>query len=244
MRRMVGRSWLRAAGIVGTLFLLSCTEARAGCGLPHPRVRTEFFESDAVFVGTVISIENYAETPDDVSDGWFFRISVSKVYRGPAQPIIRVFSQSSDVRFPLELHHTYLLFAAKNEDGYLEIDSCGNSVETSRAAKPVHQIEDALLGMEAKSGGEIRGLVLQYSAQPSIPAIVFSARGDGKVFHAVCDKNGWFVIRVPAGKYVVRADSKTYHLNPYDLSYDDPRHLVIQDGGGADVAFYIASGSG
>jgi hypothetical protein len=55
--------------------------ALASCPVPDTKVNGEFFNSDAVFTGTVLS-QRYRELDKDHS-GWFYR--VAHVFNGPMQ---------------------------------------------------------------------------------------------------------------------------------------------------------------
>lgn len=51
--------------------------AKAVCQQPHPRVCAQFFHSDAVFTGTVISIRTEPKG-EAIPGGWFYRLKVTK----------------------------------------------------------------------------------------------------------------------------------------------------------------------
>jgi hypothetical protein len=64
---------------------------RAAC-MMTPRVCAEFFESDSVFTGVVMS-ERYWSSPH--KDGrYYYRLKVKKVYRGTPQEVIEVFTNN------------------------------------------------------------------------------------------------------------------------------------------------------
>lgn len=221
--------------VVVTAQVLLAGWALAFCLQPHPRVCNEFFKSDAIFTGTVI-----AETPvhaeGESIDGWVYRLRMKRSYRGPEQKIIEVFTANDTGRLPLEVGETYLLFA-RSYEGRLVIGDCGNSEKLSRSHKAIRQVGEVLRAAKSASGGEIGGVVGENPGGDvgGVAGIQVTARGGGKTYQGVTGKNGWFNIRVPAGRYVVSAESSRWAVIPYDLSYDDPRQIVVEKGGCADI---------
>lgn len=227
----------RIPALAIALLFFCWAPAGAVCLQPHPRVCTEFFHSDTVFVGTVISIRNWP--PDsELIDGWFYRLRVTKVYRGPSKRIIEVFTENASARFPLEMNHTYLLFASKS-GGRLEIDCCGNSAELGEAGIAIREIERVLKDIRAAPGGDIGGRVVlsPFGTDKGIAGISVTARRGTQTYSAVTDKDGWFHIQVLPGVYVVSPESSNWVVTDYDLSYDRSDHVVIQRGGCAELQF-------
>src|SRR5882757_6156000 len=65
--------------------------ALAHCAQPHPPVCAEFFHSDAVFVGTVIS-SKYRSQGEELP-AWLYTLKVTRVFRGERQLTSRVFTE-------------------------------------------------------------------------------------------------------------------------------------------------------
>lgn len=230
------RPTLSFLGIVAAQILF-VKSAVAVCPEPHPRVCAEFFKSNAVFIGTVIA-ERTVPARADFYDGWVYRLRAKKIYRGPVRETIEVFTGNDNARFPLEVGKTYLLFAYMY-DGRLTIDNCGNSEEFHQAGEAIRQIEDLLKNAKSASGGDISGRIVPWDlrADIDVAGIVVTARGEGKSYTGVADKDGYFHIQVPAGKYAVRAESSKWLVTPYDLSYDNPDQVVVYKGSCADLQF-------
>src|ERR1039458_6565388 len=120
--------------VVSTLFHSS---ALAYSPVPEIKANGEFFKSDVVFTGTVLS-QHYRELDVDHS-GWFYRVSVAHVFKGPIQKEFVLYTEDASNRFPLENGREYLLFA-RRVGRRLEIDNCGNSALLSEAGKSLQQI--------------------------------------------------------------------------------------------------------
>jgi hypothetical protein len=208
--------------------------AASVCLRPHPRVCSDFFRSDAVFVGTVISVRAW---PMGEVSGWCYRIKVTRWYRGSRRESLDVFAENSSARFPLEKGHSYLLFAYK-EEGRLTIDNCGNSAEISHASKAIEEIESLTRTLSEARTGDIRGRITETSPDdPGVSGVSVVAHSDGKRYVSVTDREGWFHIEVPGGTYVVTPETSAWSTKPYDLSYDAPQHVRVPNGGCTELYF-------
>lgn len=226
------------------ILVFSCgIPAVAVCPAPHsPRVCTEFFISDATFVGTVTSSHYLTRGLAGHDPGWSYELKVTKVYRGLAAPIIRVFTENNSGRFPLELGHEYLLFADKDAAQW-NIDGCGNSAELSQADTVVHQIKQVLQNMNSASGGDIAGQIAkEYVGAEGVSGISVAARTTRKSYTGVTGIDGQFHIHVPAGEYSVIPESSNWIVSIYDLSYQQPDKVLIVNGGCADLQFVASHG--
>jgi len=225
---------IRAAALA-VIWLLMVLPLSAVCRLPHPRACSEFFHSDAVFTGTVISVREWPRGQAS-PEGWFYRLKVTKSYRGPSQDVIEIFTGNDTGRFPLEKGQAYLIFA-HNENKNLNIDNCGNSAELSKAGETIRQIESLVANMKTASGGDIDGRVVASTKDASARGITVTAKGSGKTYTSVTDDEGWFHIHVPPGKYVVWPATSQWVVTPYELSYDNEDHVSIEPGGCAELQF-------
>lgn len=220
-----------------TLFLAYTGASCAVCLEPQPRVCAEFFRSDRVFVGKVTAVKEVPDAGDTIG-GWIYRLAVSKTYRGPASKFIDVFTENSSGRFPLEIGHTYLLFATSHQ-GRLWIGSCGNSTEIASADEKIRQIENVIKDMKSAPGGDIRGRVVEAppAADKGIEGITVIAHAKGKQYSAVTDQEGRFHMEVPAGTYSITSQSSKWNVAEYDLSCDRPDRFVVYRGGCAELQF-------
>ena len=132
---MLKSGLIQITALAATWLFSTPTPANAVCQQPHPRICAEFFRSDAVFTGTVISVRNWPRQ-ETSPKGRFYRVKVTRSYRGPYGNTVEVFTGNDSGRFPLQEGHAYLLFAYK-EDGILKIYNCGNSAELSDASEQI-----------------------------------------------------------------------------------------------------------
>jgi hypothetical protein len=227
-----------AAGISALVVMVGVFNplvALAVCPKPHPPVCAEFFHSDAVFVGTVTSVRSQQEAGEA---GWVYVLTVARLFRGSAQPVMQVFTEDASERFPLDKGKSYVLFAHAFPGG-LEIDSCGNSVEFGQGASIVHDLERVLSGIKSgASEGYLNVRVVESSdTEAGIEGIPLAVRGDTTTYSAVTGKGGWFHLHLPADKYTVQPQTSTWTVSSYDLSYDRPDNVVIHGGGCAELQF-------
>jgi len=204
--------------------------------MPHPRVCTEFFHSDVVFVGTVTSAQ--IDGKEDSIEGWFYRLDVVRVFRGRPERQIEVYTENASARFPLELHHTYLLFANRSE-GHLQIDCCGNSSEIAAAQQSVNIIEEIMRNAKHASSGDISGRVVDgWFGDTGVSGIRVTAYGRGRTFTAVSDAEGRFHMQVPRGQYRVWPEATDWYFRDFDIPYEDSGHVNVSRGGCSDLLFF------
>lgn len=215
--------------LILALFLLPASPAGGACPKPAPKVCGEFFKSDAVFVGKVLS-QKTAPPQADSYEGWLYRVRVSRVFRGFVGDTVEVFTENSSGRFPLDVGREYLLFATLAQ-GRLVIDNCGNSGLLAEATEKIREIKR----IRRVSDGVIEGHVASRQEWKGVPGIRFLVRGKEVNYSAVTDHSGWFRITVPPGAYSVQVESA--RVTRFDLSYDDPAALVVRKGRCAQLQF-------
>jgi hypothetical protein len=98
----------RRIGSAIVAIAFSATPVFAICPEPTPKVCSSFFESDVVFVGTVVS-----KASTDVGEYLAFRFRVSEVLRGAAGPTTLVHSGNDSGRAPWEVGQRYVVFAQR-----------------------------------------------------------------------------------------------------------------------------------
>jgi hypothetical protein len=93
--------------------------------------------------------------------------------------------------------------------------------------------------LKSSTDGEVSGVVGEFvgTDAPGVPGILVTARGGNKRYRGVTGNDGWFHISVPPGEYVVTAQSSKRAIIPYDLSYDDPKHVVVPKCGCTAIQF-------
>jgi hypothetical protein len=202
------------------------SHASAACLVPHPRVCAEFFSSDAVFVGKVISIRTVPESGNSGFDEWIYQLKVQKVFRGQMPKVTEVRTENASGRFPLVSGKTYLLFA-RTEQGHLQITNCGNSSAITDGKKALADLKT--ITTERRTGGTIEGQVVEQSTWRPLHGIQISVLGPNQNFSGVTEIDGWFRIAVPSGQYRVRTESDRWSITAFDMSWDNPEKVEIRD---------------
>jgi hypothetical protein len=197
------------------------------CMLPTPTVACEFLNSDAVFVGTVVSVK-VAPARGDEYQGWLYDLTVQQVFRGPQTKTIQVFTENSSGRFPLDLSKRYLIFAYEY-DGRLEIDNCGNSSLLSAAGLSLRQLQKLQIPKDAVIEGNV-----SLSGTPDramhLSGIRVVVRSTTASVYAVSDRDGWFHLHVPPGIYSAGIDQvPNLKIVPFGLT-EDPSHFEARAG--------------
>ena len=199
--------------------------SRAYCPVPEIRANGEFFKSDAVFIGTVLSIRETPDTDNNVG-GWFYRMKVEEMFRGPVTIVITVYTENSSARFPLEKGRKYLLFAYK-QNSRLEIFGCGNSALLSEAADALTRLKNLRAGEQPS---EIEGWVVAETGGIDVSGVLVTVKRQSKSYTAVTDKDGWFHFPAPPGRYKLDLSSKEYYLNGGDDFWYKPEGFVLHAG--------------
>jgi hypothetical protein len=197
----------------------------AYCPVPEIRANGEFFKSDAVFIGTVLSIRETPDTDNNVG-GWFYRMRAEEMFRGPNRKEITVYTENSSNRFPLEKTRRYLLFAYK-QHGRLEVDGCGNSALLSEAADALTRLKNLRAG---KQPSEIEGWIAEETRGIDVSGVLVTVKSQSKSYTTVTDKDGWFHFPAPPGRYKLDLSSKEYYLNDGDDFWYKPEGFVLHAG--------------
>jgi hypothetical protein len=214
-----------------SLALLLCvlnSSAAAFCFVPQPRlVCAEYFKTPVVVTARLMRIRHVE--PRDEQDYYIYSMHIENEFRGGLSGDFRIDEGNDSARasFGWKAGQTYLLFLTYDKDGKAwELDGCGNSGPLSKAAKTLREIEK-IKAAGSDAGGEISGEV--------DPRTAIFAKGEAGVFRGRADADGNFRIHVPAGVYSVRAVKKGFRSVAYDFSYEDPRHVRIENGGCGQV---------
>jgi hypothetical protein len=186
---------------------VSSTQAvLAICPFPTPRVCSEFFSADAVFVATALT-HGFIGDYDSIRR----RMQVSRVLKGEVGPIAIVYSDLGSASLQFTDGQEYVVFARKL-DGRLKVwSTCGPLDESDTVAETVRQIE----ALSDETSATIEGEVLQYPTKgPGIAGVVVKVRGANQAFEARSDARGNFSVRVPRGVYEVTIDP-AYEASDY-----------------------------
>jgi hypothetical protein len=113
--------------IAGLAFLLSTVAASAQCRAQRMTVSEELHTPGEAVVGTVVGAQAVPDSSFHL-DGVNYVVRVDHVLCGKMieSSIVKVFSENSPERFPMQIGQQYLLFVHLDYDRY-EVDNCGNS---------------------------------------------------------------------------------------------------------------------
>lgn len=241
-----------ALAILACALLCPARAAYGFCFQPSPTVRCQFLNSDAVFVGTVLSVrvvppgaKPIPSVPIAFSNiaGWAYDLSVQRMFRGPQTKTISVFTTNDDARVILKKGQKVLLFAYDPEEPKLtsefgsrfEIVNCGNSALASQAQAAIRELQT----MRVPKDAEVEGQISVHDTGAPLSGIEVVIRGKGKPFRTVTDQNGWFHFQVSAGYYYVRVQRNSrWNIQPSGATADDPSYFVVGQGRCAEIQFF------
>lgn len=235
--------------------LFCSTRASYGyCSQPYPTVRCEFLNSDAVFVGTVLSMQvvplgakPIPSVPIAFSgiDGWVYELSVQKIFRGPDTKKIAVFTTNDDARVMLKKGETVLLFAYDPDDAKLasefnsrfEIVNCGNSALASKAQLAIRELGR----MKVASDAEVEGQVSVQDTAAPLSGMKVVLRGTGTSFEATTDAEGWFHFEVPPGDYSAEVrGGPHWNIASSGVTADNPDYFTARKGRCLGLQFFAS----
>jgi len=226
--------------IVATAVMLQSGSAHSFCFQPQPRlVCGEYFNSTLVVEAKLVQVSS--EGDPGSPDAFKYTLQVVNTLFGNSDVIIHVYEGNDSGRagFYWVKDRKYLLFLQYQNDLKAWIlDGCGNSGPLRKADKTLAQIAAI---QRARESGWIRGELNDQSEGMKI-----YATGSAGVFSTESGKHGIFAIKVPAGKYILRAvdpDGAVKYIKE-DFSYDDPENIHIVPGSCAQVAFTQVEANG
>src|SRR5260370_14546973 len=83
----------------------------AFCPQPDPTLACEFLNSNAVFVGKVISARAVPPRRATDLDGWLYVLTVQELFRGPRKKTIELITEPGRPSFTINVAGQHLLFA-------------------------------------------------------------------------------------------------------------------------------------
>ncbi len=122
----------RTPSVLAAYCIFVASGAAAVCIDGHPQPQREYQRSYAVVVGQVVAEQ---ETPaPTVLVGWYpgttYSFQVAEIVRGKIPRNIKLFSENTSGRFPMDVGTSYLVFVNVHR-GIFMVDSCGNSGKVS-----------------------------------------------------------------------------------------------------------------
>jgi hypothetical protein len=216
---------------------VSCS-AFAFCNQPQPRlVCAEYFASQVVVEAKLVE-SRYVPSAGDV-DGHTYEMQTESVLRGNIGEHFKVWEENSSGRatFDWKTGTSYLLFFyAENDIGWI-LDGCGNSGPLEKRQPELREIE----ALQKRHGGMIQVALGgdSFAWSPVMSGAQVNARGTDGTFSATTNDKGIAEIHVPPGQYSVAVENQ--QVVPYDLSFEDPRKILIENGTCAQIQFVQAT---
>jgi hypothetical protein len=111
----------------------------------YPTLVEEFNESDAIIVGIVTGEEHVPDTEATFYAGTLYFLKVERLIKGTQKLELRLFSENTTARFPMEIGKSYLVFARRDTDLFKNtntywVNSCGNSKPAGHATKELRKL--------------------------------------------------------------------------------------------------------
>lgn len=203
------------------------------CFQPHPSLACDFLNSDAVFTGRVISVRPVEK--DGSIDGYYYRLSVRQLFRGPHEKVIEVYTGNDSGGYYLDSGKEYLIFASAFKGG-LQIGNCDDSAPLFKAGETIRQIQKLAIPKDGIVEGQVA--LHQIPSEQGLAGVQILIRGGGKTYTVTTDDTGWFQVHIPPGAYSAEPKSTPAHsIVAYDLSYDHPEGFSVKAGRCADLQF-------
>jgi hypothetical protein len=136
---------------LGTMFFcLACVlvlvpmQSGAVCLRGHPTVTAEIATSRSVVIGTVMTARDVTGDPGDPGGitSTVYTLKVTEVLSGRSSSQIRLVSDNTSSRFPMDVGESYIVFVQSN-GSELYTDSCGNSGALPNASSVVKKVREA-----------------------------------------------------------------------------------------------------
>jgi hypothetical protein len=217
--------------------LLFAPPVMALCDVPQPRlVCAEYFASKVVVEASLVKVKSIHDKADPQGvDAYEYSLRANQVIRGHIDHVFVVHegNDSGRTTFGWKTGREYLLFLFYSDsDNEWELDGCGNSGPVSDAKVALQEIAAI---QTSHGGGIIHGAIVQQALSTPVSDVRVEARGTNGHYSATTNSKGEFEIRVPVGRYAVRATKAGFSFTTADFSYENPDKVRIESGGCAQV---------
>jgi hypothetical protein len=222
--------------LIGILALLCAAPAPSACNVPSPRlVCAEYFASKVVVEATLVKVRDFHGNADPENVlARVYTLRTNRLLRGHVGELFEVYegNDSGRATFEWKVGQKYLLFLFYSvAEKAWAVDGCGNSGELGHARSILEQIDK----IRTNDGGVIHGIVTERSLSTPSAGVRIDARGTSGLYQATTNAKGEFEIKVPAGKYSLRAIKTGLSFQTADFSYENPQDLLIEPGGCVQV---------
>lgn len=216
------------------------------CGTGGPPCQN-YFDVDAVFLGTVQTISSIEVTDDPAYPPYprrIVRFAVTRAFKGVQGTSVEVTTGAGggDCGFKFEKGGRYLVYARRTKDGSrLATSICSRTRPVATAAEDLRYLEDLpAFGAGARVYGTIthweHDLVEGHGvSRGPVPGVYVALQGPRGAFSATTDDKGAYEIGgIPPGFYELRAhppEPFSQRDRPWELELRDPRACFQADFG-------------
>ena len=185
----------------GTVVLSMSPSAFAYCWPPPPKTCSLWSSSDVLFVGKVLK---YGNTKD--WDYERYDLRVSRVLKGSVDRSTTVVTGNDTGRVIWGVGDTYVVFAHR-ANGRLEAgDGCGDQSDPTRKAEYLREIA----ALKRSTSASIEGRVVrQWDSGAGVEGLSVRVAGSSKQYITASDRDGYFSIQVPIGRYRILVDPRS-----------------------------------
>ena len=173
--------------VAADVYACTCRERQPPC--------SQYASADVVFSGLVKKI-----TSDESNFRQTISFNVEKAFKGVSGTVVELADSRSSCSAEFEEGEKYLVYAYRTKDGKeLYTHYCTRTTELSKA-------DDDLVYLNSLSKNpqptEIVGRLTHFDKKLRRISVVVTS--GGATYRTVSDENGWFRVKVPAGRYRVR----------------------------------------
>ena len=209
----MGMMRLMQFGLTAMLLLVSAANSADACSCGTGPVCSHYFESDAVFIGTVQRIAKGAQ--DRLQRGMLqVDIGVNSPFRGVNGSAVTVVTADNGAAcgYTFQVGERYLVYAHRTPDGTLEVSLCSRTIPLAKATEDLQFIQSVATGTaHSRVYGRITHWERDYTNDRSrdygaMPDVLVTVRGPGGGAETRTDDQGRYELAgLPVGVYDVAA---------------------------------------
>lgn len=219
---------------LATLFLCSRPVLACSC-IGRTTVCAAVTEAEAVFVGTVMSVENQTAKDEEGKEhvtGQIARVQVDEAFKGAKASILtfRSYNTSCDVRY--EEGQQWLFYAHYNEGKKSwAIGVCGRSTLRQFAAGDLLYLRNL---PQSEQTTRISGRLSSAADRQPLSGVKVKLIGESKTYEVITDQNGVYeAYDLPAGKYAIEPETPvnlklSLRMPPAASVVDDQKRLRVE----------------
>ena len=218
---------MRITGYVVIAVLFVTSTAHAVCPYPTPKICSEYFENDVVFVGKILEAKYVSDPKQDNDSDWIqYTAEVIRVYRGHVDSITAFRTYNGSARWIGIVGKTYVVFLRGGETGA----TCGPLDEPEYVNRVERDIARLKTTSSATIGGQVFSKSGPWGGGKGIPVegVLVKVIGKSKEYASHTDKEGKFMIVLPPGTY--RLDAPNMQPSDYNYKHQDLQEISVMHG--------------